>query len=82
MAVVKAWEEAKGCRIADGLAAAVVAKRKAVLAMAETAEEEAKMEQAIGLLAKQKGQAEGEQLACDCCMTWGFDCQVSLVKKF
>ena len=38
---------------------------------------EAEMEQAVGLPAKQKGQAEGKQLACNCCAMRGFDCQVS-----
>ena len=81
MAMAKAREEAKGCWIAKGLVAAV-AKCKAFLAAAETVVEEAEMEQAIGLSAKQKGRAEGERLACDRCATRGFDCQVSLVKKF
>ena len=55
MAVAKAREEAEGCRIAEELAAVVMAKRKAILAVAETVVEEAEMEQAIRLLAKQKG---------------------------
>ena len=71
--------KAEGRRIVEELVAAVAAKRKAVLAMAETAVEEAKTEQAVGMLAKQKGRAEGERLACDRCMTRGFDCQVSPV---
>ena len=51
MAVAKAWEEAKGCRIVEELVAVmVVEKCKAVLATAETAAEEA-----VGLPAKQKG---------------------------
>ena len=45
----------------------------------ETAVEEAEIEQGSRLLLKQKGQVEGEQLACDCCMTWGFECWVSRV---
>ena len=79
MAGVKAREEAEGCRITEELAAV---KRKAVLAVAETVAEEAKTEQAVGMLAKQKGRAEGEWLACDRCMTRGFDCQVSPIYIF
>ena len=71
MAVAKAWVEE--------LAAA---RCKTVLAMAETAVEEAKMEQVVGLPAKQKEQVEGKQLACDRCTTQGFDCQVSLMVDF
>ena len=61
---------------------AVAAKRKAVLAAAETAAEEAETEQAIGMPAKQKGRAEGERLACNRCTTRGFHGQVSPVKNF
>ena len=68
MATAKVREEAEGCRIAEELAAAA-AKHKAILAAAETVVEEAEMEQAVGLPAKQKGRAEGEQLACDRCVT-------------
>ena len=28
---------------------------------------------------KQKGQVEGEQVACNCCVMWGFKCQVSQI---
>ena len=52
MAAVKAREEAEDHRIAEELAAV---KRKAVLAAAETATEEAETEQAVGMLVKQKG---------------------------
>ena len=79
MAVAKVWEEAEGCWIVEELAAAAVARCKAILAVPETAAEEGEMEQAVGLLAKQKGRAEGGWLACEHCVTWGFDCQVSLV---
>ena len=80
MAAAKVQEEAKGRWIAEELVAA--ARRKAVLAAAETVAEEAKTEQAVGLPAKQKGRAEGEWLACDRCMTRGFDCQVSPIYIF
>ena len=30
-----------------------------------------------GLPLKQKERAEGEQVICDCCVTWGAKCQVS-----
>ena len=72
MAVAKAWAEA------EGLEARAAARRKATLAAAETAAEEAEMEEVVGSPAKQKGRAKGERLACDCCATRGFDCQVSL----
>ena len=52
MAVAKVQEKAKGRWITEGLA---VVKRKGVLAVAETVAEEAKMEQAVGMLVKQKG---------------------------
>ena len=76
MAAAKAWAEV------EGLEARAAARRKATLAAAETAAEEAEMEEVVGSPAKQKGRAKGERLACDRCMTWGFDCQVSPVKKF
>ena len=78
---MKAREEAQGRRIVEGLVATAAAKHKAILAAAETAVEEAKMDQAVGMPAKQKGRAEGEWLTCNCCATQGFDCQVSLVKN-
>ena len=78
MAVTKARaENAKACWVTEELTAAAVARHKAVLAMAETAAEEAETEQVVGLPAKQKGRVEGEQLACHRCAMWGFDCQVS-----
>ena len=52
---VKAREEAQGRRIVEGLVATAAAKHKAILAAAETAVEEAKMDQAVGMPAKQKG---------------------------
>ena len=61
VAVAKVQEEAEGHRITEGLAAA--AKRKAILAVAETAAEEAEMEQVVGLPSKQKGWAEGGRRA-------------------
>ena len=66
VATVKAWEEAEGRQIVEGLVAAAAAKCKAVLAVAGTA-----AEQAIGLPAKQKGRAEGDWLACDHCADMG-----------
>ena len=78
MAVAKVWaEEAEECWVTEELTVAAVARCKAILAMVETAAEEAEMEQVVGLPAKQKGRVEDERLACDCCVMWGFDCQVS-----
>ena len=78
MAAAKAREEAEGRRITEELVVAAAAKRKAVLAAVETAAEEAETERAVRMLAKQKGRAEGERRACDCCAMRGFNCQVSL----
>ena len=55
MAAGKVQEEAEGRRIMEELTVAVAARHKAILAAAETAVEEAEMEQAVGLPAKQKG---------------------------
>ena len=82
VATAKAQEEAEGRWIAEELVVAAAAKPKAVLAVVETAAEKAETEQAVGMPAKQKGQAEGERLACDRCATRGFDCQVSPVVFF
>ena len=76
MVMVQA-KEAEVCRVMEELKAAAAARRKAILATAESAVEEVEMEQAIRLQVKQKGCEEGEQLACNCCATWRFDCQVS-----
>ena len=71
-------EEAEGRRVMEEeLVVVAAARHGAVLAAAETAAKEAGTEQDGGLPSKQKGQAEGEWLACDRCMTRGFDCQVS-----
>ena len=61
----------------EKLVAAAAVRHKAVLAMAETAAEEVGMESDGGLLLKQKGWVEGEQMVCDRCAIWGFECQVS-----
>ena len=76
MATVKVWaEEAKAHQIMEEeLAAAAAARCRAILATAETVAEEAGMEQDSGSPSKQKGQADGERLACDCCTTRSFDC--------
>ena len=78
MAVAKARaEEAAVHRIMEEKVAVEAAARcKAVLAMAETAAEGAETEQVVRLLAKQKGWVEGEWLVCNCCVMWGFNCQV------
>ena len=72
MAAAKVWaKEAEVCQIMEEELAAA-ARYRAVLAMAETV-----VEQDGGLLSKQKGWADGEQLACNHCTTRGYDCQVS-----
>ena len=73
MAAVKVWAEA------EELEARAAARCKAALATAETAAEEAETEEVAASPAKQKGRVKGERLACDCCVTRGFDCQVSPV---
>ena len=56
MAVVKAWaKEAKECQVVEELEAVGAARCKAVLAMMETATEEAETEQAVILLASRRG---------------------------
>ena len=79
--MVKVWaEEAKACWVAgEELVAATAARHRAILAMAETVVEVG-MEQDGRSPSKQKGQVEGKWLTCDCCMTRGFDCQVSWKK--
>ena len=77
MAVAKVRAEVEEWRATEELKARVAARRKATLAVAETAAEEAEMEQAVRLPAKQKGRVKGERLACDRCAVQGFDCQVS-----
>ena len=55
MAVAKVRAEVEERRATEELKARVAARRKATLAVAETAAEEAEMEQAVRLPAKQKG---------------------------
>ena len=75
-------EEAEACQVMEEELTAVAAARcRAILATVETAVEEAGTEEDSGSPSKQKGWMEGKQLACDCCSTRGFKCQVSQKKK-
>ena len=65
----------------EKVAAAVVVRQRVVLEAeakykAEWWVEEMELGQDSRLLVKWKGQVEGEQVACDHCMTWGSECQV------
>ena len=75
VAVVEAWwiTKEKTAVARQRATLEVEAKHKA---KEEWQVEEMEMEQGGGLPSNQKGKAEGEQLVCDCCVTWGFDCQV------
>ena len=78
MAVVKVWtEEAEEHWVAEEELAA--ARRRVILAMAETAVEETGTEQDGRSPSKQKGWVEGKQLVCDCCVMQGFNCQVNRI---
>ena len=79
MVSVKAQaEEAEANWITEEkIAAAAGGRCRAVLAMMETAPEEAQMEQDGRSPLKQRGGAEGEQRVCNHCAMWGCDCQVS-----
>ena len=68
------------------MAAVVVVRQRVVIKVEAKCKAKAEVEwQAEGTepeqggesLLKQKGQAEGAQVACNCYTTWEFECQVS-----
>ena len=74
-------EETETCQIVEErVAVAAVVRWQAILdveAKWKAEEEEMGTEQGGRFTLKQKERAEGKQVTCDCCVTWGAECQVS-----